>query len=293
MAVGQAATGRAFVTLAGLLAGLHIVINKIGLAGGLHPLTFAAFKPIISIVVIVTIFQRRVAAELPLLRAELKPLLLMGVVGYGVAPITLFYGQNLTSATNSAFLLQTEPLFVVALAALIFEERIGRQGVASTLLLLLGAYLITTGGVRIVPRLGDSLILLTALLFGVGDVVAKIPLRRLSASTTALLGYTFGGAFLIAVWGFASPSATPSPHEWLWIALSSLTITFCTIFLYEGIRRIGVSRSILLVYLITPLSAAVLARIALGESMTGVQMLGAALLLCGVALMASMRQEDK
>lgn len=288
--VDAAWAGKTFVVLAGLLAGLHIVINKIGLVGGLHPLTFAAFKPLISIVVIASIFQRRIAAEFQLLKTELKPLLLIGIIGYGAAPMTLFYGQNLTSATNSAFLLQTEPLFVAALAALIFRERIGRQGVISTILLLSGAYLIITGGVRIVPRLGDFLILLTAVFFGVGDVVAKIPLQRLSASTTALLGYTFGGIFLIAAWGFASPSATPSLHEWLWITLSSLTITFCTMFLYEGVRRIGVSRSILLVYLITPLSAALLARVVLGESITGVQMLGAALLLCGVALMASMEQ---
>lgn len=113
---------------------------------GVGPLTTAALLYVGAAASSVVRFERAASAA-PLARAHVGRLLLMGLVGAGVAPTLLAWGLQRTGGTAGSLLLNLEAVFTVLLAWLIYREPIGRR-VALALLLM------TFGGVALVSGLG-------------------------------------------------------------------------------------------------------------------------------------------
>ncbi|VUT27599.1 MAG: EamA-like transporter family protein [Candidatus Syntrophoarchaeum sp. GoM_oil] len=274
-----------FLIVSALLFALNIIFNKIGLMEGVEPLTFASLRPPIIILTLFLVSQTKIRSELNFLSPYLKYLVLLGVIGYGLGPIALFFGQQFTTAVNAGFLLQTQPVFVVILAAILFGDKIGKGDVLSILMLIIGAYLIMTDGTQLIPRFSDILIVFTALFYGIEATIAKIPMRKISPVTTVMFGYIFGGLLIFIVWSFTSRNL-PLMEQFIWIVLSSLCIGFSMVFYYEGIRSLGAGYSTVLLSLLSVLFTVILSFVLLGEMLTDIQIFGAMILMVGVALLA-------
>jgi drug/metabolite transporter (DMT)-like permease len=181
-----------------------------------------------------------------------------------------------------------QPLFALALAAILLGERVSARFLAAAVVALGGAYLLTFG-LSSPDAAADGISLKAALLamvaaaaFGSATVLSKMLLGSLDFkdATFARYGMTSAMALLyLAVTGVGLPFATVTGANWIIVLIISLTTGSGAIFLYYyGLTRVRASVATIC-ELCLPLSA-VLFDYVVNDSVLGPwQWVGAALLV--------------
>ena len=220
----------------------------------------------------------------------------LGVMGYYLASLLDFMGLAYISAGLERLILFLYPTFVVLLTALIHRRPIeGMQGLSlavsyAGIALVYGAQATAASSDL---TLGALLVLGSALAFAVymtlsGHYIPRFGSRRFTAwSMSVACGVTIGH-FLAS-----RPLAILAvPEDVLALAaVLALISTVLPAFLVNaGIRRIGADRAAI-IGTVGPVSTLALAALVLDETLTGLQIMGAALVIGGVAL-ASMRKTN-
>jgi drug/metabolite transporter (DMT)-like permease len=96
---------------------------------------------------------------------------------------------------------------------------------------------------------------------------------------------TIAGCAFMAVWRFRD--MPDEPVVWVYLALLSVVSTYLPILtLLLGIKMIGASRGAV-VSLVGPVSTAIIAAAVLGERIEGIQALGMAIVMAGVAFIST------
>lgn len=236
-----------------------------------------------------------VAAGLAAVRGELGQLVrpsfllwLIPIAGLGttVTTLLLLFGARLTDGVSVALLLQVEPVYSLALVWLLHRRRAPARQLLGTGLLLAGiALVVYDGSLRI--GLGGALILLAPLGWQASHVLALRVMPPMSPYALTAARYLYGGAALVAaqaVLGTAPVSALGLRG----VAMSvfhGVVLFFCgTLFWYETIRRIDLSRATAIVAPGEPLMSLVLVWAVLGGLPNRWQLAGIALVLPGVWL---------
>ncbi|MCG6949573.1 MAG: DMT family transporter [Acidobacteria bacterium] len=181
-----------------------------------------------------------------------------------------------------------QPVFALALAAVLLGERVSARFVAAAVVALAGAYLLTFGlampdatadGVSLKAAL---LAILAAAAFGSATVLSKMLLGSLDFkdATFARYGMTSAMALLyLAVRGIGLPFASVTGTNWAVILVISLTTGSGAIFLYYyGLTRVRASVATIC-ELCLPLSAVLLDYIVNDSVLGPWQWVGAALLV--------------
>jgi drug/metabolite transporter (DMT)-like permease len=149
--------------LSGVLWGTSFPVNKWGLQF-IDPVTFVFGRLIISSILF-AIIVKLVGWRL---RWPWKTLAVLGSLNTG-ALLLQYMGQDLTTVTNAALLINTSALFVVIGGALFLEEPISREKLAGVLFGFFGAVLLTSRGdftsLSAAGALGDLIIIISALLY--------------------------------------------------------------------------------------------------------------------------------
>jgi drug/metabolite transporter (DMT)-like permease len=217
-------------------------------------------------------------------RSGWKPLAVAVVAGGALGPVLLVAGLARIDAATASILLNLELVATVALAATLFREHLGHR-------VLAGAGLVTAGGALLVwsPgaqwQLGGLLIAGACLCWGLDNcVTAKID--DLSPETVVLakgLGAGSVNTLLgLVILGGGHPGI---PLDDLLFALAigaggyGLSITLWV----KGARDLGAARG-QVIFATAPFVGALIAWTALGDPVTGAQLLAAALAAGGVWL---------
>ena len=217
------------------------------------------------------------------LAAEWKPALAAVVVGGAVGPALLVAGLARTSAASASILLNTELVATVILAATLFREHLGRR--------LLGAVaLVTAAGVLLVWSPGASfdpgalLIVAACACWGLDNcITARIEQLApehvvfgkgvVAGGANLLLGLTVAGS--VGDWGWAAVVAALI----IGMAGYGLSITLWV----KGARDLGAARG-QVIFAAAPFIGAALSWLALGESISLVQVIAVILAVVGVAV---------
>ena len=214
-----------------------------------------------------------------------------GVVGtYAIVRALFLVDFNQLSVV--VLLQKLQPVFAIALAALLLQERLSRRFVGRALLALGGAYLLTFG--LGVPQTGASSeavlwALVAAFAFGAGTVLGKRLLASLDFKTATFARYGVTTlvtlAYLLIVRG-ELPLAQVSPDNWAIIFLIAVTTGSGAIFLYYfGLSRVR-ARVSAICEMCLPLSAILLDYL-INRSLLGPwQWVGAAVLLAAILLVS-------
>jgi drug/metabolite transporter (DMT)-like permease len=214
-------------------------------------------------------------------------------------------GLQTASATVTAWIVTTVPVFVALLGWLFLKERIGGQRVVGMLVAALGVTLVASKGRPVqlfagqVGTSGDGLIVLSALNWAVYTVVSKRLIssgfpgsaRGADTGSTPLLLLLYGvffGWLLSVPWLLSDGGwrrlASLSPTGWgalvfLGLACSGLAYLFW----YRGLESVDATQVGAFLYL-EPLVTTALAASVLGEPVTAPVALGGAAILLGVWL---------
>ena len=217
------------------------------------------------------------------------PALLGGVIlTYGVSEFTYFMGLQLLPAGVAIFLVYLYPVLVVFVAYWLYREPPTLRKIGVALICFLGCAILsfTPSGQSSFSGRGVLLILASALCVALYTACSQKLLR--SYSPTVVSAWTLPPVGLVFILMDSSNLAgyvNFSTAAWLIMLGMAFIATFVSLILFFGaVVRIGAARASLL-STIEPVSTALLARFVLGEQMSALQMLGAALILGGLLVL--------
>lgn len=260
---------------------------------GLSPLSLAFLRALLTFVILLGGLGLLRPARLRLARRDIPYFLVFGAITVGLFYTVYILAVNLTSVATAAVLLYTAPVWVTLLAWRLYGEPLGaRQLVALGLAfvgcaLVAGAYdlaLLRVNAVGILAGLASGL---TYALYSIFSVPV---LRRYSSWTVVTWAVGFGAltlAPLTLAQGMAAfaPVLTPS-LAWLWLLGLALGPTVGALVLYtSGLKDVPAGVASITATL-EPVVATLLAVVVLGERLAPPQLLGGALVIGAVALLA-------
>ena len=230
----------------------------------------------------------------PLRRAQLGRLLLIALVGAGLAPTLLAWGLQRTGATTGSLLLNLEAVFTVLLARALFREPIGRRVTLALVLMVLGGLALTVdrataAGWSVVGALAVAgATAAWALDNALSRTLAEHDPVRVVAGKGAL------GAALTGVAALAVGEALPGTGATLALLACGATGYGLSLRLYLlAQRRIGAARTGS-IFAVAPFVGATLAWILGDRSLgPGWTLASAGLFVAGVALHATERHRHR
>jgi drug/metabolite transporter (DMT)-like permease len=253
------------------------------------PLVASAWRYAVAAVILLPFAVRDLRPHR--LRALLVPFGILLLCGGIIYPWCFLSSLKFTSATNSALLIALNPVFTV-LAAPLVGERLTAHRLTGVLVALAGAVIVITHGE--VSRLlglslnrGDVLALGAALTWAVFNLIGRRVVLHLSPAAINCLVYVFGGVALAAIGFSEGPlqqllSASRAALSGILVMSVLASVLAGQLFLL-GLRGIGVSRSVVFIYLVPVLTAA-LSALMLDEAVTLPQVAGGTAVLVGVYL---------
>ena len=274
--------------------GSATVMSK-GLLAVLPPLTLLVVQLLASIAflwIAVFCLRLRVRLDRPARRASLS-----GLLEPGLSYCVGIAGLALTTASNASLIGTTEPLFILLLAWLLLRERIGGGVVGLALLASLGLGLVVLPDIRNGggegSSLGDALVVLGTLFAALYVIATRklvmtldpLPLSALQQSVGLL--WTLGVLALALALGAVNLGLRDIPLEVLLFAAFSGIVQYALAFWFYlfALRRLPASVAAFYLTLI-PVFGVGAAYLFLGETLTGVQWLGAALIVVSVTLIS-------
>lgn len=225
-------------------------------------------------------------------RRDFKGILVLGLIGHTCYQFLFINGIARTTASLSALMMATCPVFVTFLN-LLFEKRKPSPRI------LLGALVSLTGVLALVSGsepssvsvdkniFGSALLLAASICWAVYTVLSKPYLDRYTplriTCTTMVLGTIF--LDLLAIPSMATQKwIEVSPAGWIGLAYSFGFAIVLGYVLWEiGIQRIGAGKTAIYQNL-TPVIAAISSYLFLGETLKRLQIVGAGMVFLGIYL---------
>jgi drug/metabolite transporter (DMT)-like permease len=231
------------------------------------------------------------------LRRVLLPLAIMVVCGGVLYQWLFLLALTHTTAANTSLLIALNPVFTVLLSPLI-GERLNRDRLAGIGLALAGAAIVITHGDPAVVRnlalnTGDLLALAAAANWAAFNLASRRTVARLSPAFANCVIYGIGGAIMIVLalplHPFAQVAAASPKALGGVVAMAVLSSVLAGQLFLVGVRVLGVSRTVVFIYLI-PVITALMSTTLLGEPFTTAQAVGSAAVLGGVYWSTRTRQ---
>jgi drug/metabolite transporter (DMT)-like permease len=254
------------------------------------PLLFGAVRfTVMGILLLTLTFFREKGIQLR--KEDLGKVIMVGALGLGLYQVIWSLGLNLTSPSNSALILSTQPLLGTLYIDLVKKEPVGKQQYWGMLLALVGVVLVILKptaklhfSLETLP--GDLLTLMAGFCAAIFFSVWSKPLLKIY-SPLRLMSYCMIIGSLV-LW-IASPfSAQPIVWSQVWEKTwwsMGYAVVFSGmlghVFWYEGLGRIGVTKSMVYLYFI-PIWAVLFNTLMMGETIFPQQILGGVLILLGV-----------
>ncbi len=205
----------------------------------------------------------------------------------GLNNVLFTFGVDLTSASNTALIYVTPPLWGMVIGFALGLERPKLRGVLGVLLAALGVGTIVYGGLGGGSLPGDLLVAGAAVCWSSYTALSPLLLRSYSPLTVSAYTMLVAGLAVFPLVSFdlaQTDWGSVGLMAWGTAAYSTFVVAaFGFTAWQQGIRRIGANRVLVYQYLIT-LTGVVCGVLLLGESLGKEQLIGAAIIFCGVYL---------
>ena len=251
---------------------------------------FNALRLLLASAVFLAVLALRRSRDGPrLTKADWQRLVLLGLVGHLLYQLCFLAGVARTSVANSSLIFGCTPVAVAVLSAMAGHDRLTSTRIAGAIFSLAGIYAIVgpRAAISTDTLIGDALVVGGMLCWSVYSVAAQPLLARHSPIVVTGWSMAIGTAFYLliaAVPMLETDWAAISAFSWSLMAASSLlALALAYMIWYTAVQRIGSARTSIYSNL-TPVIAMVIAAVWLGESVNVAQIIGAGLILTGIAV---------
>ena len=229
--------------------------------------------------------------QLRVARRDWLPLVALGVISVGIFHVLWVYAVSLIGVAPAVVLNYTAPAFAVLFAWLLWREPITLPKIGAVFLTFAGCVLVAQ--IYDLSRfrlnwVGFLVGLGTGVTWATYPIFSKMVLKRYSSWT--VVTYAFGLSALTIllpqpVQTLSYPWSQPA-EMWFWLLLLALVPTVAGFWLYSvGLRYLTVGAAMITATVET-VAAALLAFLIFGDILGVVQILGGALIVTGIVLLA-------
>lgn len=254
----------------------------------LPPMTMVAWRFIVAALCMMAVFWIRERPRAEDIRRNLAMYAVLGVVGIFGFNALMFIGLKNTSAVNAVLIMAMNPLVTAVLSAPILGERIRpRQGAGVALSLVGVLFVITRGSLSSLRGFsaGDLLIFGGSVCWSLYGVLGRKYLKGSTPTATSAMTMAFGALCFLPFAPLRLEVGEGPALVDAWIGVMFMAI-FGSVLGYlwwnRGIEKIGANRTSIF-FNLAPVSTMVISGLT-GGSVTGIQVLGAGLVLTGVVL---------
>jgi drug/metabolite transporter (DMT)-like permease len=247
----------AFISAA--LVGSIFPIAKPILASQIQPLTLSSMTYLIAgffMLPITLIGKRNKKEKESLKKDDYAILLIIGLLGGGIAPYLFFEGLKRTTASDASVLEGGELLFTVIIALLFFKEKLTKIGYLGMTITIIGITLISLSSNINSPinwynfnfNFGNILIIFSTLCWGLDNNISKIISKRITNTAKIVLVKSLIGGTLLLIISFylgykLNIEINQIPYLLiLWIGGFGLSLFF----FIESLRIIGTLKTIVI-----------------------------------------------
>lgn len=287
-------SGHLQLVLAAICWGSAMASSKYAL-GGFAPMTLLVIELAVATVVLWVML---------LLSGHQRPPRLLGLALLGLFEPALTYaavtfGLTFTGASEASLLAGTESVWVVVLSALVLRQRPGKRAILGVLAATIGVASLNGTSPTVEAGWGELLILGSALCAAIYVIMASRVATEVEPLTMTAYQFAFGLLFslpfAVLPWltgGSDDSTISPGPRHWAAAIFCGVIGMAASFLLYNrAISRVPVAIAGMTLNLI-PLFGLVAAVLALGESIDGWQIAGAALILVGIMLFPTEAEEE-
>ncbi|HRW47212.1 MAG TPA: DMT family transporter [Caldilinea sp.] len=269
--------------------GMNAVIVKLTYTQ-IPPMAFMAVRFVIAGALLLIIL-RVTEGSLRVDRRDWPKFLVAGMVGTGLYQPLFLTGLSMTSASVTALIIATSPIFVALINRVLGREILPLRGWLGIALTFAGIILIVaaSGDVTLSSQsfVGDLLILAGSFLWALYAVLAAPLMARYSPLRVTALTTSIGAAPIIVI-GLPATLALDwsQVNLWGWSGLiysALFAIVVGYIIWNNGVKKIGGTRTALYGNLI-PVIGVITATLLLGEQLTPLKIAGAAVIFVGLHL---------
>jgi drug/metabolite transporter (DMT)-like permease len=278
--------GIALYALLCVIWGSTWLVIKIGY-GGLGPFNVAALRFFLAALVLAPLVPM-LGARWPAGRIEWMLVVVVGVALFAADYGLIYWGEQYIDSGLTAILFATLPLVTLLFAhAYVPGERITARKLAGTLVAFIGVVALFAGSVRIDPgaALPMTAIVAAAVFAAVSSVASKRHGHALHPAALNAPAMVLGAAVLMVASfvngdGFALPR---DARTWAAIGYLAIAGSVVTFLIYFSLLKTWSVTSLSFISVFIPIVAIVLGFAFRGERLTGLMVVGTALILGGVA----------
>jgi drug/metabolite transporter (DMT)-like permease len=256
----------------------------------LMPLSFNGLRFTLSSVTLLTIALAS-GINLKVARGDGLRLFGLGLLANAIYQSIFIIGMAHTRTGNAALIVSTSPLFIAVISRIRKQEYFTRRGLAGLLLAIAGMALIISSGQSIVrfgeTIVGDCLLVASTICWSLYTVWAKRYVNLYGAMKATTIMMVMGTPVFLLI---CAPSLLKQdwskvrPASWAGLIYSALFAIALAHFIWNyAVRKIGSTRTAIYSN-VTPVTAMIIAWIALGERPTAGQIAGATIIFLGLYL---------
>ena len=223
-----------------------------------------------------------------------KDWMFMGLIGIAEvsALITYFYGISTSTAVNASIFSNSEIIFALVIAMLVFKEKLHIKESIPFTMIIVGMMVIPVGNDLIQNNFnfghivtGDLLIILSGVLYAVDITLCKYIGDRFDTKrVTQVVSLICAGVAVSLIAAFQIPMNVDVMQLPGIIAMSILGTGLSTLFFLMALKIIGTVRTVLL-YSTTAVFGVIFSGLFLSEAITTTDVLSLALVLTGIFLL--------
>lgn len=280
---------------AAILFSAKAIIAKLMYRYGVDAVTLIALRmlmagPIFAVIALIETWRARQRGD-RLSRADMGLIVVLGLLGYYLSSFLDFWGLQYVSASLERLILFLNPTLVLLIGVLFLHQRVSRAQLLALALSYMGIVLVfvenlASEGSHVAK--GSLLVFLAALSYALylllsGELVARVGSLRLVAYAMCVSTV----ACMIQFFALRAPETLIQPAPVLWLsALNALFATVLPVILtMVAVSRVGAAATSQMA-VIGPLSLVFFGWWILDEKITPLQLLGTAIVLCGVMVLA-------
>jgi drug/metabolite transporter (DMT)-like permease len=276
---------------------LQIFFAKLGLNSGAEVLSFQVLSVAVVLATLGVFLLPNVSADLVFLfrhqHTLFWKLFFANGIQSGLGTYLSLIGIALTDAVNAGFLVKMATVTTILFAWIILNERLTPLKVVTVIVMLSGAYLLTTKGQALLPRIGDLFILGACFCWSFGNVLVRkfiksqpihadvVTMQKPIAGITVLFVFIAILGFISTIFGgqLAVLNCCTFSSAYLPYAISSGFCLAMAWFYLNRTLKVATASYMTLMSMVTPVIVGVLAFIFLGERLELVQVIGAGMIL--------------
>ncbi|WP_196246230.1 DMT family transporter [Lacticaseibacillus zhaodongensis] len=245
------------------------------------PLLLVGLRFLIAFAVTMLVFPHGLHG---LHKEHVQAALIMGTLLYGLFASVMF-GLQHTSATTAGFLVATTAMFVMIFNAVLQRQLPRPSAIIATIAVIIGLFLLVANG-HLQFSIGAPLCLLTAALYAVHIIYSGHVTRKI-ADTFSISVLQLGVAGVEGVISsllFEKPELPATTTQWGAVLALGIICSAFGFVVQTKVQHFLTPETISLIFSLEPLFSAGFGIWLLGEHLSGLQMIGAALIFASVTI---------